>query len=154
MTELKLNKHLGGERPRDSPGGRAAPPVPSRAPPVPSRCPDGTGLSAAGSEGHPNTRSTKKKWPSRGQTGTPKKVQAVFPVENILKKSFRAKARPSIHSQRPSGKQTPAQLSSRNTPKLRVSDQPTPREGQALPGGSCGTPRPRCTLHQRRRCGF
>lgn len=66
MTELKPNKHLGGERPRDSPGGRAAPPVPARAPPVPSRCPDGTGLSAAGTEGDPNTLSIKKKMAFKG----------------------------------------------------------------------------------------
>lgn len=79
MTELKLNKHLGGERPRDSPGGPAAPPVPAR-------CPDGTGTAAPGNEGGPKHSLSlkKKKSTARSQIENPKEVKAIFPIENIF----------------------------------------------------------------------
>lgn len=138
MTELKLNKHLGGERPRDGPGGWASGSSGpgSCSPGSPLAAPAGPRSRHQGVSGHPNIHNPPKNGRQGASLGLLKGLTpfssgkiffSVFFGQNLTLPSILGDSRK---------KRTSAQLSSLNLLKLRVSANKQscrPPEGHSWP---------------------
>lgn len=149
MTELKLNKHLGGERPRDGPGGWASGSSGpgSGSPGSPLAAPAGPRCLQRGVSAHPNVHIPPKNGRQGASLGLLKGLTPFSSGEFFFSCLFGQKLTlPSIPGGRRK-KRTSAQLSSLNPLKLRVSANKQscrPPEGHSRPGHT--PPEPRCTL--------